>query len=61
MLGDRSSVGTDFASCIQVLCRVLRSVPQDSRTIYADLEMIKMLFSHMIWKMHRKLTLQIYH
>lgn len=44
MLGDWSSVGTDFASCIQVLCRVLRSVPQDSRTVYADMEMIKTAF-----------------
>lgn len=44
MLGDWSSKGTDFASCIQVLCRVPRNVLQDSRTIYADMEMIKTAF-----------------
>lgn len=44
MLGDRSSVGTGFASCIQVLCRVPRDVLQDSRIIYADMEMIKTAF-----------------
>lgn len=44
MLGDWSSIGTDFASCIQVLFRVPRNVPQDSRTIYADMEMIKTAF-----------------
>lgn len=41
MLGDWSLIGTDFAPCIQVLCRVPRSALQNSRAFYADMERIQ--------------------
>lgn len=44
MLDDWPSIGTEFAACVQVLFRAQRNVLQETRTFYADMEMIKTAF-----------------
>lgn len=44
MLDDWPSIGTEFASCVQVLFGAQRNVLWETRTFYADMEMIKTAF-----------------